>query len=724
MRQRSRAFTLVEVAVVMPIVILSIAAVLAVVINISGSVMSAREQNASIYDVQRALDSIERDVRQSVAFLAASDISVSSTRQGTGPTGVLDFKNIDSSGSHSLILKSFATSSNPVSISSRPLYMAGQPTACSGDYLNNTPMFTNIVYYVQNGSLWKRTLLPSYYQSSSMRCGGTPWQIPSCYPGTYDGTHFCKIDDVKVIDNISTGSGFAIRYHENPASEDSLAVAIDPSKSDAERGNVISAASSVSVSIAVDKNIYGKRLGHSSTMRISRSGAAIKSVGDYEDISAAVPTLNALAVVDGSDINVSWPEVGGASYYTLQYRMGSGGPWMNAQTSSGDTVFSNSSRSSKITDSYNGVSVQVRLRAYNDRYMSLYGTSSVSIPLWVDLPLINGWTSYGSAFGLPRYTITGSGMVLFAGLVANSSLSNADISGALPEKYRPAHVHIYSTKQSGSSGVHARIDVNALGGVKGVDLTSAAWVSLDTVRYLSASKANFTSMSLGSSFGTYASHQGNNDFGADVSYAEDSVGRVYTQGLVRHTASTSLPSSGALMFQVPVSSLRVKDHRYHSVASCNLATISMRINSQVTYISGGCNSYIPVNLNYLPNRSGSKHETGWLTPALQAGWGQYSNPSTPTAVFSEVRYKKAADGVVEVKGMISGGTVTAGTTLFTLPAGYRPDSQLLFRAANAGSGANNSRVDVMPDGKVILRQSPGTSASTWLSLDGITFVAP
>ena len=59
----------------------------------------------------------------------------------------------------------------------------------------------------------------------------------------------------------------------------------------------------------------------------------------------------------------------------------------------------------------------------------------------------------------------------------------------------------------------------------------------------------------------------------------------------------------------------------------------------------------------------NKVQSNLITPSLQNGW-QASSP---------VKFYKDEFGVVHVTGYIHSGTTSAGTTLFTLPVGYRPD---------------------------------------------------
>lgn len=79
-----------------------------------------------------------------------------------------------------------------------------------------------------------------------------------------------------------------------------------------------------------------------------------------------------------------------------------------------------------------------------------------------------------------------------------------------------------------------------------------------------------------------------------------------------------------------------------------------------------------------------------------------------------VRYWKQRDGHVRLRGRLAGGT--AATTAFTLPAGYRPSTNLLFVTLNAFDNTV-SFITVNTDGTVV----PASAGSKNPTLDSICF---
>lgn len=100
---------------------------------------------------------------------------------------------------------------------------------------------------------------------------------------------------------------------------------------------------------------------------------------------------------------------------------------------------------------------------------------------------------------------------------------------------------------------------------------------------------------------------------------------------------------------------------------------------------------------------------GAIRPTLQNSWVDYLPTSS-----SQAEYYKSSEGMVYLQGLIKSGTTTAGTTIFTLPTGYRPIIDRFFVVAcNTGTGI----VTVGPNGDVKIQ----AGSNGYLSLDGIVF---
>lgn len=67
-RGSAHGFTIVELLVIAPIVILTITAFISVIVNMTGDVLASRSSNLVAYDIQDALSRIEEDVKLSSTF--------------------------------------------------------------------------------------------------------------------------------------------------------------------------------------------------------------------------------------------------------------------------------------------------------------------------------------------------------------------------------------------------------------------------------------------------------------------------------------------------------------------------------------------------------------------------------------------------------------------------------------------------------------------------------
>lgn len=99
----------------------------------------------------------------------------------------------------------------------------------------------------------------------------------------------------------------------------------------------------------------------------------------------------------------------------------------------------------------------------------------------------------------------------------------------------------------------------------------------------------------------------------------------------------------------------------------------------------------------------------WITPTLAGTWADYGSG------YAACQYMKDALGFVHIKGLVTGGAAPP-TTIFTLPAGYRPLEHLIF-ATPSFDAFGETRV--LSNGGVYAR----TGNSTWVALDGIVFLA-
>lgn len=260
---KRRGFTLVEMVIVAPIVIIVIGTFILAIINMVGAVMASRGSNTLAYNIQQALSQIDQDVTASSGFLAVNNVTIRSPQGYNNDT--TNFKNADATNGAMLILNTYTTTSNPISATRSYVYAIGQPYACNSTLVNqNTKITVNIIYFVKtvNGvsSLWRRTVAPSDYASA--KCG-VPWQQPSCSPIITDA--FCTTKDQELVDGVQPG-GFNVSYFvSGPTTANVLAS--DATQSDTMRQAAMDPTNTVNVQITAGATMAGRNISQTGSIR-------------------------------------------------------------------------------------------------------------------------------------------------------------------------------------------------------------------------------------------------------------------------------------------------------------------------------------------------------------------------------------------------------------------------------------------------------------------------
>lgn len=113
-------------------------------------------------------------------------------------------------------------------------------------------------------------------------------------------------------------------------------------------------------------------------------------------------------------------------------------------------------------------------------------------------------------------------------------------------------------------------------------------------------------------------------------------------------------------------------------------------------------------------RALAARETAWAAFTYQNSWITF-----PNAAYGTPGYRRTADGLTILRGMVAPGTTTDATVIATLPAGFRPAADRYFACAAQGGV---SGVVVASNGEVRYRTGMG-GTPTFVSLDAIRFYA-
>lgn len=215
-------FTLVEMIVVIPMIILIVAVMIGFMVALIGSAVGSAQKTNVIYNTQEALNQIERDTSLSQSFLTSY---TPPSPQDINNTGTVAFTSANGNTT-SIIFSSYSTTQNPMTAGREIVYYANQPHACTLDYKANTPFLHRIVYFVKNGTLYRRSIVPPNNQNATVDANTTcakPWQRGSCAAGITGAT--CLTVDVPLVSSVSS---LNLMYYK----KSSPGVSVDPSLAD------------------------------------------------------------------------------------------------------------------------------------------------------------------------------------------------------------------------------------------------------------------------------------------------------------------------------------------------------------------------------------------------------------------------------------------------------------------------------------------------------------
>lgn len=112
-------------------------------------------------------------------------------------------------------------------------------------------------------------------------------------------------------------------------------------------------------------------------------------------------------------------------------------------------------------------------------------------------------------------------------------------------------------------------------------------------------------------------------------------------------------------------------------------------------------------LEYLNQATDKWHFIGDTTdPLAPAFTNSWTNKGAPYEVAA---FKKSLDGMVHIRGTITGGTVNQSA--FTLPSGYRPGGQRRLAGTGfTGAGFQGIQVTIQTGGNVVIEPHAGSNA--------------
>ena len=118
-------------------------------------------------------------------------------------------------------------------------------------------------------------------------------------------------------------------------------------------------------------------------------------------------------------------------------------------------------------------------------------------------------------------------------------------------------------------------------------------------------------------------------------------------------------------------------------------------------------------VSVLESQKAGKEQPQWIMPTLLNGWVNYDGG------YEQSGYLKDSFGFVHIRGFIKSGNGASGTSLFTLPKGYRPLTSCGFPALSSNNSALAPIIiEIRNDGRVLIGAT-GSASNSWLEINSV-----
>lgn len=125
-------------------------------------------------------------------------------------------------------------------------------------------------------------------------------------------------------------------------------------------------------------------------------------------------------------------------------------------------------------------------------------------------------------------------------------------------------------------------------------------------------------------------------------------------------------------------------------------------------------TFLEYNNNAVKLEDAITKNPSWVTVAFQNAWSNLTGYTCS--------YRKSINGKVSFKGAMTGGTSASGVSLFTLPTGYRPPSDVTLPVFNTTTtGVANGPSCITIEASTGIVKYFGSSAAR-IYLDGLEFM--
>jgi hypothetical protein len=352
----------------------------------------------------------------------------------------------------------------------------------------------------------------------------------------------------------------------------------------------------------------------------------------------------------------------------------------------------------------------------------------------------NSWVNFDGAAPTGRYARFRrypDGRVRMAGVVKTGA--SGTVAFTLPAGYRPPSSEAFSVLSGGNAA--GQVVIGSDGTVllqNGASPSNVStFVFLDGVEFDTESVLQTTSITAQPLDKWHnVGDPGEPSFNSPwVNYGggEQPAGfRKYPDGRVRLRGIVKSGTSATTLWTLPAGYRPPLTLRFAVVANDAYGTVVVTAGGAVNISAGnttyfdlsgvefdtelvGGGGYATATFPYLPVTMDTWHTVGAVgEPAFTNSWVSYDAGAT----FQVPQFRKLGDGRVEMRGTAKSGTL--GSSMWTLPVGYRPLKAQRFTGTMAGGVQDQTswqQINVYPDGTIVA----WGSSNGIISLDGIFF---
>lgn len=297
----------------------------------------------------------------------------------------------------------------------------------------------------------------------------------------------------------------------------------------------------------------------------------------------------------------------------------------------------------------------------------------------------NGWVNFGAPWGVAAFYKDPDGWVHLKGLIRSGTINTSAFT--LPAGYRPPYRWLMS------------VDSNTSQGTVVVQTDGTVIPSTGNIAYFQLFDISFPTRldeALWLPVGLDLNGWAQDFFGTDPNWNPNIAVYVRDDGLCVLRGSVKSGTANTDMFRIPDKAKPRRTWIFPGVTSGGaeaFARFDATYNGTLRQVAGGANTYnILWGMKWWNHRA---DDYPWVDLALQNSWVNYASAND----LYKAQILKDKFNVVHLRGTIKNGTVTAGTVITNVPAGYRPLEQQLFMTTCGGSG-QFARINVLANGDI------------------------